>query len=50
MTDECDFDDTLRTMLGTPPFNRSRVVAEPQDDGDDLDEPQEQDETDLELG
>lgn len=42
MTDDCpDFDQTLRNLLSTPPVSRSK--AEPVDDQDDIDEPQEQD-------
>jgi len=35
----CDFDDTLRNMLGTPPVARRKT--EPQNDGDDVVEPHE---------
>jgi hypothetical protein len=49
MSDECDFDTTLRKMLDTPPQVHQRL-SDQQNDNDDLDEPQEQDADGEEIG
>ena len=50
MTDECpDFDETLRTMLNTPPQVHRRLSDQKPDDGDDQVEAGE-DVTDVDAG